>query len=478
MDLSLETPAKTHWKNIGIGPHHGICVPLFSLKSQKSHGIGEYLDLIPLIDWCREVGFDTLQLLPLNDTGGNPSPYDALSVFALNPIHISLDNHPSPKLNALQYIDYEKVWQAKKRLLRGAFLKVRNQLWKSEKFCTFVEENPWLESYGHFRGDVEFYTFLQFVAFQQLQQVKAHAESRGVLLKGDIPILLSKQSVDVKTHPQLFLTHLDAGAPPEPTIPQGQNWHFPLYDWENNFDGCIKWWKKRLQIASRLYHLYRLDHVVGLFRIWAIPENGKATQGWFVPKQQSQWIPLGKKILEEMLKSSSLLPIAEDLGCVPKSVKQCLQEMGVPGTKVIRWTREGDSNGRYLERDEYPRVSMTTLSTHDTQTLAQWWKQRPEEAKPFAKMMGIKWQEKLSQTERLEILKFSHVTKSLFHINLLGEWLALYDDLVWPKLSQERINHPGRQLKTNWRYRFRKSVEEIVQDERLARAIQSLELLA
>ena len=412
-----------------------------------------------------------LQLLPLNDTGGVQSPYDALSVFALNPIHISLTGEGDRELNSLKHIDYKEVWKRKEAHLRGAFANHWDEIKKGLAYKTFQENNPWLHDYGSFRGDVDFYTFLQFIAFEQMRQVKEHANRQNILLKGDIPILLSKKSVDVKTHFNFFLTHLNVGCPPDKYIPQGQNWHFPLYDWEKHFDEAINWWKSRLKTAEYFYHLYRLDHVVGLFRIWAIPLGKKATEGHFIPRHPKQWIAQGKKILQMMQNYTDMIPIAEDLGLVPKSVKNCLTELGIPGTCVVRWSRTRETEGRYLRAEQYPALSMTTLSTHDTETLAQWWGSRPEEARPFAKMMGMKWQKRLLPEQRLEILRFSHQTNSLYHINLLQEWLALFEDLVWERLSDERINIPGKNMQTNWRYRFRPNLESLVQDKRLKDAI-------
>jgi 4-alpha-glucanotransferase len=463
-------------KKLMATPHHGICVPLFSIRTKKSHGIGEFLDLIPLLDFCEEVGFDVLQLLPINDTNGRLSPYDAISVFALNPIHISLKNSPAPKLNSLKHIDYKKVWKSKKKILWDLFKRKKKGLLKSKKFISFVKKNSWLESYGKMMGDFDFYCFLQFICFEQMEQVKRFAEKKGILLKGDIPILLSKKSVDVKTHPNLFITHLNAGCAPDLYIPKGQNWGFPLYDWENHFAECIHWWIERLDAAKKLYHLYRLDHVFGLYRIFAIPDGKKPKDGHFVPKNKRKWVPLGEKILKKLLTASPMLPIAEDLGIVPNSIRASLQRLGVPGTKVLRWTRKGETNGRYFKKEEYPVLSMTTLSTHDTETLAMWWKKRPEEAKPFAKMLGIPYKKNLSQQDRFAILKFSHETNSLFHIHLLNEWLALFDDLVWEKLSDERINDPSFARKTNWCYRFRPSIEEMAKDKRLKQAISSIVL--
>src|SRR5262249_43744835 len=151
-------------------------------------------------------------------------------------------------------------------------------------FMKFKEENLWLEGFAAFKAgsspdDKSYHEFVQYLCFSQMAKVKEHADQKGVLLKGDIPILISQASADVFLHKDLFIHNLTAGAPPDAYSKEGQAWGFPIYDWEQAYDRIIAWWKERLKVAATLYHVYRLDHVVGLFRIWAIPENKKASEG-------------------------------------------------------------------------------------------------------------------------------------------------------------------------------------------------------
>lgn len=444
---------ENHWKKIGFRPHHGIVVPLFSIHTKNSHGIGEFLDLIPLIDFCNKIGFDTIQLLPINDSGDDPSPYSILSSISLNPVYISLTplgiNEPElKKLNLTRRVDYAKVKEKKIALLYDFY--------KSQK------------------RDVDFNTFLQDLAFNQMKQVRDYASLKGCFLKGDLPILVSPYSVDVQANPQLFNHDLVAGAPPDMYNQLGQNWGFPTINWDKMRAENFAWWKHRLNTASNLYHIYRIDHVVGLFRIWAIPKGKKATEGHFIPMDRHLWEAQGKEILSMMLNASSMLPIAEDLGTIPEEVPRTLREFGICGTKVIRWERRWHQDKEYIPLNEYEPFSLTTVSTHDSETLQQWWKNQPEEARLFAKMMHWQYEPTLSEEQRFNLLYQAHHSPSFFHINLLQEYLAVFPHLVSQNPDDERINIPGEILQSNWSYRFKPSLEEINECEPLISMMKQL----
>lgn len=505
----FQTPAASQWKEIGVRHHHGICLPLFSLHSDKSCGIGEYLDLLPMIQWCHDLGMDILQLLPLNDIGLGTSPYSAISAFALNPIHLSLYALPDiekvediqEKLEKVRYwnrpkrVKYHIVRELKLALFRQYFPLVFPTISKTEEYRKFCEKNSWLESYTLFkslkefhlwkeweewptqhkspsdegyrellqehRSQCEFHAFLQYLCYQQLEEVKKQAISKGVFLKGDLPILISRDSADVWRHRHFFLHHLSAGAPPDMYSRDGQNWGFPVYDWEELEKYKYTWWKERLDVASHLFHLYRIDHVVGFFRMWAIAEGKIAKEGSFIPPNEEEWIPHGKKLMEMMLKTAPILPIGEDLGLVPPEVKECLYSLGICGTKMMRWERRWETDGSFIPIDEYQSMTMSTVSTHDSDTLQLWWRHFPKEAKLFAEYKNWPYQPFLSLEHHQEILWDSHHSTSLFHINLLQEYLALFPELVSKNPNNERINIPGKILDTNWTYRFKPTVEEI-----------------
>jgi 4-alpha-glucanotransferase len=518
----FQTPAQSQWRHIGVRHHHGVCIPLFSLYSDKSCGIGEFYDLIPLIQWCKEVGMDVIQLLPLNDMGLDTSPYNAISAFALSPIHLSMTELPNiatiadyqEKLAKLQYwnrtsrVKYHIVRELKFAFLREYFTHLFAEISETPSYHNFLDQNPWLKPYALFKALKEvhfwkswedwpiplkspsekgyqdllrehkpacdFHTFLQYLCYQQFETVKKIASEHKVNLKGDIPILISRDSADVWHSRHLFLLHLSAGAPPDMYSREGQYWGFPLYDWEEMEKQDYAWWRQRLQFASHLYHLYRIDHIVGFFRMWAIPLNKPAKEGSFLPSQENEWIPLGRKLMEMMLKTAPILPIGEDLGLVPNSVKECLYDLGICGTKMMRWERRWETDGGFIPVEEYQPMTMTTVSTHDSDTLQLWWRHFPKEAKLYADFKRWPYQPFLSLAHHEEMLRESHHSGSLFHINLLQEYLALFPELVSKNPNNERINIPGKILDTNWTYRFKPSVEKIIGHPQLKQKISEI----
>lgn len=489
-----------HWEKIGRFPHHGICVHISSLRAKNSSGIGEILDLLPLIDWCNEIGFDILQLLPINDSGLDPSPYNPQSSLAIDPIYISLEELglSDPKLfsplNASEQVLRKKVLANKLILLKKFYEKTFSKLKDTWEYQTFYRENPWLNSYCIFKAlkeeflqkhwidwpqdfafpdplHTDFYAFLQFHAFRQLKIVSERAEEKGVFLMGDISILVNLDSADVWSDPSLFDASLKAGAPPDDFNPKGQNWGFPLFHRENMRKSGFSWWRERLRLMERFFSLYRIDHVIGLFRIWGIPEGASTKEGFFVPQNRSEWKALGSELLEMMLASSSMFPIAEDLGDVSKEIYDTLDRLQIPGTKLIQMEWE---KGSFFPLEDYAPNSLTSVSTHDTPTLDLWWRSYPQQAAAFAKMLGWHYEPILSAEKRFSLLKKAHATPSLFHINLLQEYLALFPELVWINPEEERINIPGSLIPKNWTYRYRAYVEEIVSHSALKKKISSL----
>lgn len=494
----LNSAASKQWKSFGTHPHHGINVPLFSLRTQKSAGIGEFPDLIPLIDWCSEIGLDIIQLLPLNDGGPETSPYCALSASALNPLFLGLASLPNledipesntmlselQKLSRSQRINYPHIQACREKFLRRYYERMGPDISASQDFLLFQSTHPWLEPYTRFKAikiarqwqpwdqwplnagfdkqEAAYHSCIQYLCFKQMESIKKYAENRRVLLKGDIPILLNRESADVWHHRNLFLLNLAAGAPPDIYAKEGQMWGFPLYNWESMEKQGYQWWKERLGTASWLYHLYRIDHIVGFFRIWAIPLGKLAKEGYFIPENPADWLPQGEKIMNMILQSCPMLPIGEDLGVVPPEVRACLSKLGICGTKVMRWERVWDEDKRFIPIEEYSMDSMTTVSTHDSDTLQLWWKKNPEEAKEYSQFKGWDYISYLTPEHQFDILYDSHHTASLFHINLLQEYLALVPGMIWPDPEDERINIPGLILESNWSYRYRPYLEEII----------------
>ncbi|OGN61973.1 MAG: 4-alpha-glucanotransferase [Chlamydiae bacterium RIFCSPHIGHO2_12_FULL_27_8] len=501
----LSSPSKNHWEKIGIKKHKGVIIPLFSLKTRNSSGIGEYLDLLMVIDFLKDVGFNILQLLPLNETSTDFSPYNAISSCALNPIHLSLSKLKGvneniklkEKLKGFDiYNKYSRVNYTQVKRLKMAFLEeyynfIFEDLKKDKDYEEFLISHPWLEEYALFRSiqkkenfkhwelwdekykniinlpsliqefqnEMKFYYSIQYLCFSQLSEVKKYADEKNILIQGDIPILISKNSCDVWFNRQVFNDNLVAGAPPDRVNLYGQKWGFPLYNWEYLKKTDYKFWKKRLSAIENIYHMYRIDHAVGFFRIWAIKPDKDPMEGEFIPRDPLIWDRDGNERLLMLLNASKLFPIAEDLGLIPEVVYKTLKKLCIPGIKVIPW--EKNIFG-IIKFNQYEPISVTTVSTHDSDTLQQWWEGVPKEANKFAAFKNWSFERFLTYSQRKEFLKDSVNTSSIFHINLFQEYLALYPELVNQDFEDERINIPGTILPTNWTYKFKPYFEEII----------------
>lgn len=301
-------------------PLTGTAVPLSSLRSRLGCGVGEFPDLVALGAWCRDAGLTLVQLLPINDTGYEPSPYSALSAFALHPVYLRLADLPgyasieeeaktlAAELNARVQVDHGRVWSGKQALLQQLFAHVtftaddaeawlkthswgrayavfwalRERYsragWQSWPDHRSVDEAKIAQLYEELGAEARFPVWLQVQAEAQLGAAVEALKALGVALKGDIPILLNEDSADVWAHPEYFDLSLRAGAPPDGMNPEGQNWGFPVYRWENLARDGYRWWKDRLTHAARFYQAYRIDHVLGFFRLWATPAGNHTAQ--------------------------------------------------------------------------------------------------------------------------------------------------------------------------------------------------------
>lgn len=302
----------------------GTAIPVFSIRTDKDFGVGDFGDLFEMVDWCVETGQTFLQILPINDTTMTHTwtdsyPYNANSTFALHPMYLHLPelgviDDPEKRasfdalakeLNQLAEIDYERVNQGKLAYAREIFAQNGKKVISSKQFKDFVKRNEyWLKPYAafcvlrdkfgtpdyntwgkyakynveaveHFACDniyeINFVYYLQYNLDLQMHAVKDYANSKGVAIKGDIPIGISRTSVDAWINPRLFNLDCQAGAPPDDFSVLGQNWGFPTYNWEEMSRDGFAWWKARFQKMSEYFDAYRIDHVLGFFRIWQIP---------------------------------------------------------------------------------------------------------------------------------------------------------------------------------------------------------------
>lgn len=296
----------------------GIAIPVFSLRSRQSVGIGEFLDLIPFGAFAHAAGLDLIQLLPVNDTGEESSPYSARSAFALNPAYIRLqevpgaDKHLTEIQKAKAHFDassnilYHEVVRFKRYILRSVFDSQKVQISKDADLKAWIDENPWVKPYAVYcllkarngeaswrswkdhqepkpasiktlwtknAEDSLFEAWLQWISEQQFCTAIAALDAVGVKLKGDIPILINEDSSDVWADRKYFDLSKRAGAPPDMFSYSGQNWGFPTYRWDALEKDDFIWWRRRLSQAAKFYHAYRIDHVLGFFRIWTVPDR-------------------------------------------------------------------------------------------------------------------------------------------------------------------------------------------------------------
>ena len=279
----------------------GVVVPVFSLRSDYSYGVGDFGDLKRLVDWAALTGMKVIQILPVNDTttdGGwhDSYPYNIVSAFALHPHYIDLEalgnlknktkmtafQRQRRELNALGYSDYEAVERVKSAYVQELFDEKGQQTLDSKEFKAWFEENRfWLEPYANLRANKSLSSFLfplssliyftQYHLHLQLKAAADYARSKGIVLKGDIPIGVNFNSVETKTHPALFNLDAQTGAPPDAFSQNGQNWGFPTYNW--NEKSIIPWWHRRLDWMSQYFDAFRIDHVLGFFRIWEVPAD-------------------------------------------------------------------------------------------------------------------------------------------------------------------------------------------------------------
>ena len=280
----------------------GVVVPVFSLRSDSSYGVGDFGDLRRLVDWAVIVGMKVIQILPVNDTTTSHSwsdsyPYNIISAFALHPHYLELEAFGSLKskskmtayhrqrreLNALSYSDYEAVDRVKTAFINDLFEERGRQTLDSKEFKSWFETNrDWLEPYAQWCVDSSLFTlhysliyFTQYHLHLQLKAAADYARSKGIVLKGDIPIGVNFNSVETKTHPALFNLDAQTGAPPDAFSQNGQNWGFPTYNWNSQLSTLnsqlIDWWHRRLSWMSQYFDAFRIDHVLGFFRVWEVP---------------------------------------------------------------------------------------------------------------------------------------------------------------------------------------------------------------
>ena len=408
--------AKDSWLRIGFKKRAGVLIPLFTVHSKNSFGIGDFGDLKLVIDWAKLTGNSIIQLLPMNEVGPLYCPYDAISSFALEPSYICLKDFPAlrkikfePKNNDSSHVDYA-LKKVKLQLLFDVYLacdlsegqdfeefQQKNFYWLLDfaLFKTLKEQNhgkPWHEWEEKFRdrvpcalqefqqNNIEKITFqmwLQWITFKQFKSAAGYAAKNNIFLKGDLPVLVSWDSADVWVHPEFFKLDFAAGAPPDMYCAKGQRWGMPTYNWEMIACDNYRYIKEKLKYAQEFYNILRIDHVAGLFRIWSIPYNdslsNQGLNGSFDPPDERCWAEHGRRILSVMAQNTKMLLCAEDLGVIPKCCIDALLEFGIPGNDVQRWVKDWNVSHDFLLPAQYRQFAVAMLSTHDTTSWKAWW---------------------------------------------------------------------------------------------------------
>lgn len=372
----------------------GLAIPVFSIRTEASMGVGSFSDLKMVTDWALKCGLKMVQILPVNDTIATKTwtdsyPYAAISVFALHPIYLQVDDlfaePPAElatvrkRLNQLSEVDYEQVLEQKLHFARQAFAAQRADFVDSPGFATYFKENKdWLAPYAAFcylrdryetvdfrtwgtdavfsperlqelvhphsaaYPEILFYYYLQFHLDRQLREAADYARQKGLVLKGDLPIGIYRYSVDAWVAPELYNMDGQSGAPPDPFSADGQNWGFPTYNWEEMAKDGYQWWKKRMQQLARYFDVYRIDHILGFFRIWEIPvAEVDGLLGVFNPA-----IPVTRQELEQ----KGLL-FNEQRLCEPYITNNILREVfGKEADFVIATFLEAEFDGTYRFR--------------------------------------------------------------------------------------------------------------------------------
>ncbi len=318
--LSADFRQEFHWKGAGTA------IPVFSLRSESDWGVGEFHDLKQMVDWAHNTGQKLLQILPVNDTTNTKTnadsyPYSAISVYALHPMYLHLEaigrlndakanadfDRRRQQLNAKTFVDYAAVNALKWDYIRLIFAQEKANTFAATEYKKFFANNShWLVPYAVFcvlrdqhktadfrrwnelsvydakavkrfaaahAPETELHYFVQFHLAKQLAEVRHYAHTHGVALKGDLPIGISPNSVDAWMYPHLFHLDKQAGAPPDDFSETGQNWGFPTYDWDEMAKDDFAWWKHRFMNMANYFDAYRIDHILGFFRIWEIPQS-------------------------------------------------------------------------------------------------------------------------------------------------------------------------------------------------------------
>jgi 4-alpha-glucanotransferase len=498
-------------RDFHTGRHAGVLVPLFSIPSRSSWGVGEIADLARFAGWLRQAGLDFIQLLPSNEMQeGQNSPYSALSAMAIDPIFIALGDVPEfmdaggessltdgdrQRLAHARHaatVDFGTVRALKSLALHSSFMAFRGRHLasgsdRSRAFRDFREREAWwLEDYALFRAlhdehracywrewepelrdrqpaalaqarqrladTIHYYQYVQWLADEQWR--RARADCGGIGLFGDFPFMVSGHSADVWARQQEFRLDASVGTPPDAFSDEGQDWGLPVYRWDRLAVGNYEWLRQRARRCSELYDGFRVDHLVGFYRTFVRESRGPK---YFSPPDEPAQIAQGEHIMRAFKEAGARI-IAEDLGLVPDFVRESLMRLHIPGLKVLRWEREWHSPRQpFRDPAHYPAESVAIAGTHDTETLADWWDNAGVEERhlcaaiPGLRESGCDPDAPFGPRTRDALLRALFRARSHFVI------VPFPDLFGW----RDRVNIPAVVDDQNWTWRLPWPVEEL-----------------
>lgn len=490
----------------------GVLIPLFSIRSRRDAANGDIPALRAMVDLTEAMGHRAIQLLPLDETAhGQASPYSALSVFAIDPIYVGIDDLPGvapdsaqrarATLGRLTLIDREKVRAVRLALLEESFRKSAGMVEKEAQEAFAERNRGWLDDYALFRAlkdrfnfaaweewpqdlrrrepgalaeaqtalaePIAKYVYWQFLAYRRWVEVRAYARGRGVMLGGDLAFSPARDSAEVWAHQELFDLDRTVGAPPDGFNPDGQRWGLPAPRWDRMRANGFALLKRRVRHACALFDFVRVDHVLGLYRTFSFGE-APDDPGEFSPPAEPEQRAQGEEVIRTIQENAGgTIVIAEDLGMVPPFVRVSLAALGVPGYKVLRWERagEGTSDERLRRPAEYPEISLATTGTHDTETLATWWNEAGRERGMLLRMLGLP--------------ASSDASFTAVHDAILGALYAAPSRLVILPIQDlfgwlGRVNFPGTVEPSNWSWRMPVAAEDMATGQLLGARVAQL----
>ncbi len=505
----------------------GVLLPLFSIRSSADWGVGEIPDLVPWARWCAAAGFSAAQVLPVNEASrGQNSPYAALSAFAIDPVYVGVgaledfeavggvsalsreDAALLERVRAAPGVHWQEVRGLKHRAFDLAFRRFERDEWgrRSTRALSLEEfarqEGAWLDDYALFvaihdgeQGGrpwtdwpaplrdrdagalaaararlsraVLFHTWVQWQAEEQWHAARAAANRAGVELAGDLPFMVATDSADVWARRADFRLDARVGVPPDAFSATGQDWGLPVYRWDVMEQDGFRWLTERGRRMADLYGLYRVDHVVGLYRTYYFPNDGTAPA--FVPIGEEAQTRNGERVLGILAQGARV--IAEDLGTVPDFVRASLVRIAVPGFRVLRWERHWRDPGQpFRDPAAWPALSVATTGTHDTDAMADWYDAMPGEeraaflALPQLAGLRARGAERFDEGVRDTVLELVYRSGSDLLLLPLQDAFGM----------RERVNVPGTVTAENWTYRIPHDLSGLHADARERERLRGL----